>query len=363
MKARPCCPTQRIADALQPFVASHSLAGAVTLVATRNQILDVTAVGFADISARKPMRPDGVFWIASTTKPLTGTALMMVVDDGQIDMNDPVSKYLPAFANPLVIATQSKRQTVLRPAPEPIRLRHLLTHTSGLPFSSALETPTMDGHPLHTRVQSYALLPLQSKPGTQYLYSNAGINIAARILEIVTGQSYEAFLAARLFEPLGMTDTTFWPSAAQIRRLANAYRPDATKTGLEKTTISQLRYPLTDRTRYPMPAGGLFSTVQDVARFGQMILNRGTFAGRRYLSKAALAQMTRKQTGPKVSNAYGFGWSTGQGWCGHGGALSNNFVVDWRRGQVLVFMVQHAGFPGNGGQSFTAFQQAARQLH
>jgi len=285
------------------------------------------------------------------------------VEEGRVSLNDPITKYLPAFAQPMVIARQSKRQLLLRPAPEPIRLRHLLTHTSGLPFSSALETPTMDGHPLRTTVQSYAMLPLQSKPGTQYLYSNAGINIAARILEIVSGQSYEAFLAARLFEPLGMTDTTFWPSAAQIRRLASAYRPDAAKTGLEKNPISQLRYPLNDRTRYPMPAGGLFSTARDLARFGQMILNQDTFAGRRYLAKAAITQMTRKQTGPKVSNAYGFGWGTGKGWCGHGGALSNNFVVDWRHGLVLVFMVQHAGWAGNGGQSYEAFKQAARQLH
>ena len=363
MKSRSIRQPNRIADALQPFVDSHSLAGAVTLVATRDQILDVTTVGFADVAARKPMRPDGVFWIASATKPITGTALMMLVDEGRVSVNDPVTKYLPAFANPMVIAEQSKQQIRLRRVTEPICIRHLLTHTSGLPFSSALETPTMDGHPLRTTVQSYAMLPLQSKPGTQYLYSNAGINIAARILEIVSGQSYESFIAARLFEPLGMTETTFWPNPAQIRRLANAYRPDAAKTGLEKTTIGQLRYPLNDRSRYPMPAGGLFSTAHDLARFGQMILNHGTFAGRRYLSKAAIAQMTRKQTGPKISNSYGFGWGTGKGWCGHGGALSNNFVVDWQHGLVLVFMVQHAGWPGNGGQSFETFKKAALQLH
>ena len=362
MKTRPRRQPNRIAAALQPFVDRHALAGAVTLVATKDQILDVTAVGFADIAARQPMQPDGVFWIASTTKPMTGTALMMLVDEGRVSVNDPITKFLPDFASQMVIAEQSQRHTLLRPVTEPIRLRHLLTHTSGLPFRSGLETPTMDHHPLHTRVQSYAMLPLQSKPGTKYLYSNAGINIAARILEIVTGQSYEDFMATRLFQPLGLTATTFWPSAAQVRRLPHAYRPDAAKTGLEKTTIAQLHYPLADRRRHSMPAGGLFSTARDVARFGQMILNHGTFGGRRYLSKTAVAQMTRKQTGPKVTNAYGFGWTTGQGWCGHGGALANNFVVDWRHGLVLVFMVQHAGFPGDGGQSFETFKQAALQL-
>ena len=354
--------TNRLATVLQPFVDRHALAGAVTLVATKDKILDVTAVGFADIAARKPMPPDGVFWIASTTKPMTGTALMMLVDEGRVSVNDPITKFLPDFASQMVIAEQSKRHTLLRRPAEPVRIRHLLTHTSGLAFSSALETPTMDGHPLRTTVQSYAMLPLQSNPGTKYLYSNAGINIAARILEIVTGQAYETFMATRLFQPLGMTETTFWPCTAQLRRLANTYRPDAAKTGLEKTTISQLRYPLNDRSRYPMPAGGLFSTARDVARFGQMILNHGALGGRRYLSKTAGAQMTRKQTGPKVTNSYGFGWGTGKGWCGHGGALANNFVVDWRHGLVLVFMVQHAGFPGDGSQSFETFKQAAVQL-
>ena len=249
MKTRPRRQPNRIAAALQPFVDRHALAGAVTLVATKDKILDVTAVGFADIAAHKPMQPDSVFWIASTTKPMTGTALMMLVDEGRVSVNDPITKYLPEFASPMVIAEQSKRHTLLRRVTEPIRLRHLLTHTSGLPFRSGLETPTMDHHPLHTRVQSYAMLPLQSKPGTKYLYSNAGINIAARILEIVTGQSYEDFMATRLFQPLGLTATTFWPSAAQVRRLPHAYRPDAAKTGLEKTTIAQLHYPLSDRHR------------------------------------------------------------------------------------------------------------------
>jgi len=351
-----------ITAVLQPFVDNHSLAGAVTLLATKDKILDVTIVGFADVAERKPLRPDGVFWIASMTKPMTGTAVMMLVDEGRVNVNDPVTKYLPEFTGQMVIAEQSKRHLLLRRPTEPVRVRHLLTHTSGLAFSSALEKPTLDAHPLCDAVRSYAMMPLQSNPGTKYLYSNAGTNTAARIIEVVTGQSYESFMDARLFQPLGLTETTFWPTAAQVRRLPHAYKPDAAKTGLEKTSIGQLRYPLHDRSRYPMPAGGLFSTARDVARFGQMILNHGTFAGRRYLSKAAVAQMTRKQTGPKVTNDYGFGWGTGKGWCGHGGALATNFVVDWQHGLVLVFLVQHAGFPGDGGKSFETFKHAALGL-
>ena len=107
---------------------------------------------------------------------------------------------------------------------------------------------------------------------------------------------YEQFMEQRLFQPLGMKDTTFWPSPQQVRRLAKSYKANAAKTGLEETTITQLRYPLTDRTRQPMPAGGLFSTASDVARFCQMILNGGTLDGKRYLSEAAVKQMTSRQT-------------------------------------------------------------------
>jgi len=347
---------------LQPFVDNHSLAGAVTLVATKDKILDVTTVGFADVTARKPMRPDSVFWIASMTKPMTGAALMMLVDEGRVNVADPVEKYLPEFKGQMVIAKQDQQQIVLKHPTHPITVCNVLTHTSGLPFRSALEQPTFDLQPLRTAVLSYAMTPLLHQPDTKYLYSNAGINTAARIIEVVSSQPYETFLATRLLQPLGMAETTFWPSAAQLRRLAHAYKSDVAKTGLEETNLAQLKYPLNDRHRYPMPAGGLFATANDVARFGQMILNDGALAGRRYLSKAAVAQMTSKQTGAQVTESYGFGWGTGKGWCGHGGALATNFVVDRQHGLVLVFLVQHAGFPGDGGKSFEAFKQAAFQV-
>src|SRR5262249_1112701 len=154
----------------------------------------------------------------------------------------------------------------------PPTVRHLLSHTSGMPFRSAMEQPTLDRLTLRDCVLSYAMTPLGSEPGTEYQYSNAGINTAGRIIEVVSGMPYETFLQKRLFDPLGMKDTTFWPTEEQLKRLAKAYRPKD-KSGLEETTITQLQYPLADRNRKPMPAGGLFSTASDVGRFCQMILN------------------------------------------------------------------------------------------
>jgi CubicO group peptidase (beta-lactamase class C family) len=351
---------QTIAAALQPYISNHTLAGAVTLVASRDRVLSLVAVGYMDIAAKKPMKTDALFWIASQSKAITATALMMLVDEGKVNVGDPVEKYLPEFKGQWVKAEQDPDHILLKRPAHPITVKNVLTHTSGLPFSSPLETPTLDLLPLAARVRSYAMLPLEFEPDSKYSYSNAGINTAGRIIEVVSGMPYEQFMEQRLFEPLGMKDTTFWPSEKQLRRLAKSYKANAAKNGLEETTITQLRYPLSDRTRQPMPAGGLFSTASDVARYCQMILNGGVLDGKRYLSEAAVRQMTSKQTADAVDTKYGFGWSVGDGEFGHGGAYATNMTVDTKDGLVFIWMVQHADFPGDGAKSRDAFMQAAK---
>jgi CubicO group peptidase (beta-lactamase class C family) len=173
-------------------------------------------------------------------------------------------------------------------------------------------------------------------------------------------------------------DTTFWPTEEQVKRLAKAYKPSKDGKDLEETAISQLTYPLSDRKRKPMPAGGLFSTAADVAVFGQMVLNGGTYGGKRYLSEESMREMTGTQTGDllnqgKGEGGYGLGFSTTKkareggpapaGACGHGGALSTNLWIDPERGLVLVFLVQHAGFAGgaDAGKIRGAFEKAAAE--
>jgi len=344
---------------LQPFVENHSLAGAVTLVANKDKVLALDAVGFADVSAKKPLRTDSVFWIASMSKPITAAGLMILVDEGKVKLDDPVEKYLPEFKNAWLAVEQDKEHILLKKPKHAPTVREALSHTSGMPFRSAMEEPTIDVLPLRDAVKSYAITPLQYEPGTKYVYSNAGINTAGRIIEVASGMPYEDFLDKRLFGPLGMKDTTFWPNDEQIKRLAKSYRPDKAKTGLEETTITALRYPLDDRKRGPVPGGGLFSTASDCARFCQMMLNGGTFDGKRILSEAAIKEMTTKQTAEGIKDSYGLGFSVGPGTFGHGGAYATNMTVDTKRGLVYVFMVQHAGFPGNGNQALGAFRKAA----
>jgi CubicO group peptidase (beta-lactamase class C family) len=349
-----------LAAALRPFVDRGELAGAVVLVADRGKVLALGAAGCAVVGAKTPLKTDALFWIASQSKPVTAAALMVLVDEGKVKLDDPVGKYLPEFNDVWVAAEKDKDHVLLKRPARPVAVRDVLSHTSGLPFQSAAEGPQLDRLPLWAAVRTYATTPLGSDPGAKYAYSNAGINTAGRIIEVVSGTAYEEFLRTRLFEPLGMTDTTFWPTDAQLKRLAKAYKPGKGGAGLEETTIGQLQYPLTDRVRrFPMPAGGLFSTATDVARFCRMVLNGGTLDGKRVLSEAAVKEMTTRQTPMPVKESYGLGWSVGGGTFGHGGAFATNMTVDPRRGMVYVYLVQHAGFPGGGAKAQSAFRAAA----
>lgn len=352
-------PLSPIVGALQPYVDRNELAGAVTLVATKDKVLDVSTVGWADIAAKKPMHADAVFWIASMSKAITAAGLMVLVDEGEVKLDDPVEKYLPEFKGQMVIAEKDAEHVLLKKPRHPITVRNVLSHTSGLPFKSPIEEPTLDMIPLATAVKSHAMSPLLFEPDTKYQYSNAGINTAGRIIEVVSGISYEDFLQQRLFTPLGMKDTTFWPNDEQVSRLAKAYKPNAAKTGLEETTVTQLHYPLQDRRRQPMPGGGLFATAADVAAFCQLLMNNGTHQGKRLLSEAAVKEMTRRQTAPELKESYGFGLQATPDNYGHGGAYSTNMTVDLKNGIITIFMVQHAGFPGNGKESGSKFKAAA----
>lgn len=350
-----------LAERLQPHVDRGELAGAVALVANREGVVAVETVGDADLASRRPMAADTLFWIASQTKPMTAVAVMMLVDEGRIALDDPVGKYLPEFRDQKVVAEETPDRLVLRQPARPLTLRDTLSHVGGMPFQSALETPTLDGLPLAVAVRSYAMTPLLADPGTAYRYSNAGINTAARVLEVVSGKPYAEFMEERLFAPLGMRDTTFWPDETRTARLATSYRPNEDKTGLVGTPISQLGHPLSDRRgRYAMPAGGLFSTAADTALFCRMMLRRGEWNGTRLLSESSWRELTRRQTPETLKDSYGLGFAVGPDGFGHGGAHATSMEIRPADGLVLVWMVQQTGgFPGAGATCLAEFKREA----
>ena len=357
---------------MQAFVDDGTISGAVTLVARHDKIVSLDVVGLADIANKKPMRADHLFWIASMTKPITAVAVLILQDEGKLNVEDSVEKYLPEFKGQWLVNEKSKERQILVPAPRPITLRDLLTHTSGVGDVSAPRPECS----LAELVMAYSQQPLQFPPGGKWSYSNPGINTLGRIVEVVSGQGFAEFLQRRIFNPLGMKDTTFWPTPAQATRLAKSYKPAKDGKGLEETEIFFIKGGLSNRQRTPMPAGGLFSTARDIGRFYQMTLNGGELDGKRILSRQSLALMTRTQTGDiKTGFTDGMSWGFGfqvvkepqgvtamlsPGTFGHGGAYATQSWADPKRDLILVLMIQRAGFP-NGDNSTVrrAFQEAA----
>ncbi len=331
-----------VAAAMQPYFDSYKLAGVIAIIADKTgRVHYKNLLGYADVEAKKPMSEDNVFWVASMTKMFAGASIMMLADEGKVRLDDPVTNYIPQLSKWMVVEEKDENHVLLKPLVRPVTIRHLLSHTSGLTAMSELQQVTgADSTPLKARALSSVTGPLQSQPGDKYAYGNQGMNIAARVVEIVSGMAYEGFLQKRFFDPLKMTETTFWPSDAQIARLAGAYGPNKSKDGYAKGGIGFLTKPFHDRVRrFPEAAGGLFSTTHDVFRYGLMLANEGELDGQRYLSHAAMDELRRKQTGA-TDVGYSLGYHLRNGMFGHDGAYGTDLSVNPTNGMVAIFMVQ-----------------------
>jgi len=355
---------------MQAFVDDKTIAGAVTLVARNGQVAALDAVGQADIANAKPMKPDTIFWIASMTKPITATAIMILRDEGKLAVDDPVEKYLPEFKNQWLIGNKTQEVLTLKRPARPVTLKDLLTHTSGVADAPS----TGRDLSLSELVLLYSQQPLKYEPGSKWEYNNPGINTLGRVVEVVSGETFENFLQRRIFKPLGMKDTTFYPSGGQIKRVAKSYESGA--NGLKETGISFIKGPLDARTRPAFPSGGLFSTAQDMFRFYQMVLNGGTWDGKRVVSADSVAMMTKTQTGDLKTGftdgmSFGLGWAVARepkgvtamlskGTYGHGGAYGTQGWVDPEKNMIFILMIQRAKLQNADASPVRqAFQEAA----
>ena len=361
-----------ISDAMKTYIAQNEIAGSVTLVAAKDKILHLEANGFADVATKKPMSTDAIFWIASMTKPVTGVAILMLQEQGKLHVSDPVASYIPEFAH------------LKTPSGEPANLTitQILTHVSGL--GEVPQEAARDARTLADLTAISLSQPMQYEPGSQWRYNQAGINTAGRIVEIVSGQSLDAFLAQNLFEPLGMKDTTFYPMGAQLERIPTPYRKDDT-TG-ELVAVPQRRA-LGSRDFPPLANGGLYSTATDYARFTQMLLNGGSFNGKKFLSAGTLKFLNTPQTPAEMPVGFfqnerwgnrgkNYGWGLGTcvlktphegvaevlspGTYGHGGAWGTQAWIDPVKGVAYIMLVARANHPNSDGSDFRrAFQKAA----
>jgi CubicO group peptidase (beta-lactamase class C family) len=358
-----------VAPKMQEFVDKGEISGVVTLAASKDKVLHLAAVGKTDLATDRRMRTDDIFWIASMSKPITAVCIGILVDAGKLKFDDPIEKYLPEFADLKV----TENGQLVKPT-RAITLRDALTHTSGLPDLNRRE-PHLT---LEETSRQIAKAPLGFQPGTRWSYSTAGLDVMGRVVEVVSGMPYDQFLQKRLFDPLGMKDTSFWIAAGKKDRWAHSYRWVAQESKLQDTTISFMYgTDVTDRERPPLGGAGLFSTAEDVLRFYQMVLNKGEFHGRRILTAQTVAEMTRKQTGDLRARP-GMPWGIGfcvvedpqamdankvlsPGSFGHGGAYSTQSWADPAKNLIWIVMFERTG-KGNPDNSDVriAFQDAVR---
>ncbi len=322
-------------EIVQPYVDQGRFVGASAAVVTRDGVVGTPSSGFADFETKRPLAWNTMFWIASASKPFQATAVMMLVDEGKVSLDDPVSKYLPQFAKL-----------------KPMTVRMLLNHTNGLSYSAPNGFRPTDCCSLADEVDRFVSLPLMFDPGTRFQYSNAGPDTASRIVEVVSKQTFEVFIRERLLTPLGMSDTTYFPSAEQLSRLAPGCMVDKDSGKLVRAPNEVfLTSPYHDRKVRHAPGGGLFTTRPDLALFVQMLVNKGVLGGRRYLSEASVAEMTRNQVpaglmsavppppGEKGTMGYGLGWGlTSEGVYFHTGVAMTVIRVDPNRGFGTVFL-------------------------
>lgn len=345
--------------ALQQFVDAGELSGAVAVVGRADGTKHTSVVGRASLEAGTPMAADTPFRIASMTKPVTAVAVMTLVEAGRLSVDDPVEKHLPEFKGQMLISQRGEDTLTLTKPARPVTVKDLLTHTGGLAGNygpGLADAYTARKYTLKETTLVVAQKPLEFAPGTKWSYCNPGIDTLGRLAEVLSGTGYEDYCRRTIFDPLGMTATTFHPTAETLARTAVTYGRD--KAGKLTPALIIEHQP---GAIHPIPAGGLVSTGADYARFLRMVLNKGELDGRRVLKPETATEMTRNHTGDLkagFTDGMGFGYGfavvnrpTGvtatlsPGSFGHGGAFGTQAWADPANDRFVVLLVQRTGLP------------------
>ena len=317
---------ERLDRVMQGYIDRNEVAGVVTLVARRGKVVHFSALGERDAESGAPMTHDAIFRIASMTKPIASTALMMLYEEGRFQLRDPIAKWLPEFADMQVALPPPTHERTGRfktvPAAGPITVQQILTHTAGLansyrgimqPEYQEMAARTKPGDTVGDMLKRLATLPLNFHPGEAWEYGRA-TDVVGRLVEVMSGQTLDLFLKERIFEPLDMTDTHFYVPESKLDRFTALYRPDANgKIELAEAPTADSRF-FAEPHVYFSGAGGLASTARDYFRFHQMMLNGGELEGVRILSRKTVELMTTNHTGDKGIWLAGPGYGFGQGY-------------------------------------------------
>jgi CubicO group peptidase (beta-lactamase class C family) len=353
---------------MERTVASGQYLGAVTLIARHGRIVSLRAHGRREIGAAEPMRTDAIFRIYSMTKPIASVAALMLMEQGKFQLDDPVSKYLPEFAEVKVFAGGTAEVAELRQPKRAITVRHLLIHAAGFATGGGTQSEAVRlleraelqrATDLQGYVSKLAKLPLAADPGARFNYDGVQTVVLSRLIEIWSGQPFDEFLKEHIFTPLRMRDTGFTVPTSERHRLAQMTSTDAQGKLIPAPAYANAE-PGAALNAHPSAAGGLYSTATDYLRFAQMLLDAGELNGVSILSPKTVSLMMSNQLGnldpPQLEFRPGEGFGLGGfvatdparrgrlgsvGEFGWSGAASTYFTIDRREGLVAMLLMQH----------------------
>ena len=340
-------------DELQKYVDSGELPGAVN-VFYNNGVEEVACLGYADAGKKRPITLDDVYMQCSQTKGFCGVTIAILVEEGKISLDDPVSKYIPEFGTLWIEKSNKDGVRTLEKAKNTLTVRMVMNHTGGFPF----ELPSfhsMGGWSRRMPLRSVALVaasqPILFEPGTKQQYSNVGIDIGAAVVERVTGKRWEDFLKERVFQPLGMKDSGFWPTKEQLEKKVEMYTCRKGQPAVWTEHDQSMQRPYADDRVFPSAGAGLWTTARDQLKFYKMLMNLGVGEnGARILKEETVKSILAVSTRPQGLGGYSLGLAApvkdGENeWFGHGGAWGTNCMVNWHKKQLKLWAVQLCGGP------------------
>lgn len=343
-------------DALMPFVEDGRLPGAIN-VFYKDGVQETACVGYADVAAKRPITMDDVYMQCSQTKGFCGVTIAMLVEEGKISLDDPVSKYLPEFAELWILKSNENGVKTLVRAKNTLTIRMVMNHTGGFPFEICAKQGNIKGGgwsggaPLRQTAAIAAASPLLFEPGTQVMYSNTGIDIGAAVVEVVTGQKWEDFLKERVLDPLGMESSSFWPTDEQLETQIEMYDCVENAPAKYRLQNDMQQRPYNDSHVFASAGAGLWTTANDQLKFYKMLMNLGVGDnGVRILKEETVKELLAKSTRPKGMEGYSLGLAAPEvdsedAWFGHGGAWGTFCMVNWHRRELKLWAVQLCGEP------------------
>ena len=352
-------------DALAPYVEKGHLPGAIS-VFYKDGVQEVCCIGYSDVEAKRAIKMDDVYMQCSQTKGFCGVTIAKLVEDGLIKLDDPVSKYLPEFETLWVLDGETNGVRTLRKAKNVLTVRMCLNHTGGFPFEICAKQWNIrgggwsGGAPLRQTAAIAAACPIMFEPGTRAAYSNTGIDIGAAVVEIVTGLKWEDYLKREVLDPLGMKDTWFWPTDAQLAHQVQMYACVSNEPARIQVEHGWQQRPYNDSHVFASAGAGLWTTANDQLKFYKMLMNLGVGEnGVRILKEETVKSILAKSTRPKgmkshyndqTDDSYSLGLGAPQDdtedqWFGHGGAWGTNCMVNWHKKQLKLWAVQLTGGP------------------